>query len=56
MQSIERGEENNYNCAHETEKHSPVIIDNDEYSAIENITKWLFIFVVMNWICFSILL
>ena len=39
MQSIERGEENNYNCAHEAEKHSPVIIDNDEYSAIENITK-----------------
>lgn len=39
MQSIERGEENNYNCAHEAEKHFPVIIDNDEYSAIANITK-----------------
>jgi hypothetical protein len=38
MQSIERGEENNYNCAHEAEKHPPVILDNDEYSAIE-ITK-----------------
>jgi hypothetical protein len=39
MQSIERGEENNYNCAHEAEKHPHVILDNDEYSAIENITK-----------------
>ena len=38
MQSIERGEENNYNCAHEAEKHPSVILDNDEYSAIE-ITK-----------------
>ena len=38
MQSIERGEENNYNCAHEAEKHPHVILDNDEYSTIE-ITK-----------------
>ena len=38
MQSIERGEENNYNCAHEAEKHPHVILDNDEYSVIE-ITK-----------------
>ena len=38
MQFIERGEENNYNCAHEAEKHPPVILDNDEYSVIE-ITK-----------------
>jgi hypothetical protein len=38
MQSIEKGEENNYNCAHEAEKHPHVILDNDEYSAIE-ITK-----------------
>ena len=38
MQFIERGEENNYNCAHEAEKHPHVILDNDEYSTIE-ITK-----------------
>jgi hypothetical protein len=38
MQSIEKGEENNYNCAHEAEKHPHVILDNDEYSVIE-ITK-----------------
>ena len=38
MQSIERGEENNYKCAHEAEKHPHVILDNDEYSVIE-ITK-----------------
>ena len=38
MQFIERGEENNYNCAHEAEKHPHVILDNDEYSVIE-ITK-----------------
>jgi hypothetical protein len=43
MQSIERGEENNYNCAHEAEKHPPVILDIDEYSAIEITNDFLFL-------------
>ena len=34
MQSIEKEEENNYNCAHEAERHPPVILDNNEYSAV----------------------